>query len=126
MTRPAEKKKRWTVMVYLAGDNNLDAAGAADLVEMKRVGSTEQVALVAQFDRSGAKRVTNRYVLRKGTALADDVVTALGETDTGDPAVLPRIRDDAICFDLRTIAAHENNGLVAASLAASEVLSEAT
>ncbi|HEU4439016.1 MAG TPA: clostripain-related cysteine peptidase [Methylomirabilota bacterium] len=88
MTRPAEKKKRWTVMVYLAGDNNLDAAGAADLVEMKRVGSTEQVALVAQFDRSGAKRVTNRYVLRKGTALADDVVTTLGETDTGDPAVL--------------------------------------
>lgn len=38
----------------------------------------------------------------------------------GDPAVLPRIRDDAICFDLRTIAAHEYDELVAAALAASK------
>ncbi len=75
-------------MVYLAGDNNLDSAGVADLAEMKTVGSTDQVSVVAQFDRSGAKRTTNRYWLRKGTTLAEDVVTALGETDTGDPAVL--------------------------------------
>jgi cysteine peptidase C11 family protein len=88
MARAAEKKKRWTVMVYLAGDNNLDSAGAADLAEMKRVGSGEQLSIVAQFDRSGPGRPTNRYVLRKGTTLAADVVTALGETDTGDPAVL--------------------------------------
>jgi hypothetical protein len=26
-----EMKKQWTVMVYLAGDNNLDSAGAVDL-----------------------------------------------------------------------------------------------
>ncbi|HKQ49097.1 MAG TPA: L-seryl-tRNA(Sec) selenium transferase [Phycisphaerae bacterium] len=38
---------------------------------------------------------------------------------SGDPAVLPRIRDDAICFDLRTIAAHEYGALVAAAVAAS-------
>ena len=28
-------KKSWTVMVYLAGDNNLDGAGVVDLNEMK-------------------------------------------------------------------------------------------
>jgi len=33
------KKKSWTVMVYLAGDNNLDSAGVTDLNEMKRIGS---------------------------------------------------------------------------------------
>ena len=55
---------------------------------MKRVGSTDRVTLLAQFDRSGAGRATNRYLLRKNTPLADDVVTALGETDTGDPAIL--------------------------------------
>ena len=88
MARPAARKTQWTVMVYLAGDNNLDAAGTADLLEMKRVGSTDRVTLLAQFDRSGAGRATNRYLLRKNTPLADDVVTALGETDTGDPAIL--------------------------------------
>jgi hypothetical protein len=88
MARTAEKKKRWTVMVYLAGDNNLDSAGVADLAEMKKVGSGDHVSIVAQFDRSGRKGLTNRYVLRKGTPLDADVVTALGETNTGDPAVL--------------------------------------
>ena len=29
------KKKSWTIMVYLAGDNNLDDAGVADLTEIK-------------------------------------------------------------------------------------------
>ena len=81
-------RRRWTVMVYLAGDNNLDSAGVTDLGEMKTVGSSDSLAIVAQFDRSGRKRVTNRYYLRKGTALADDVVQRLGETNTGDPRVL--------------------------------------
>lgn len=81
-------RRRWTVMVYLAGDNNLDGAGATDLGEMKTVGSSDRLAVVAQFDRSGTRRVTNRYYLRKGTALADDVVQRLGETNTGDPRVL--------------------------------------
>ena len=31
---------KWTVMVYLAGDNDLDGAGVGDLKEMKKVGSS--------------------------------------------------------------------------------------
>jgi hypothetical protein len=34
------KKAKWTVMVYLAGDNNLASARTADLMEMKTVGSS--------------------------------------------------------------------------------------
>ncbi|HYP67556.1 MAG TPA: clostripain-related cysteine peptidase, partial [Thiobacillaceae bacterium] len=79
---------KWTVMVYLAGDNNLDGAGVADLLEMKKVGSTGDINVVAQFDRAGGKGTTKRYVLHKGTSLAKDAVADLGETDTGDPAVL--------------------------------------
>jgi hypothetical protein len=75
-------------MVYLAGDNNLDAAGVADLEEMKAIGSTDRVSIVAQLDRSGRNRTTNRYFLRKDTTLDEDLVTSLGETNTGDPAVL--------------------------------------
>jgi hypothetical protein len=83
-----KKEKQWTVMVYLAGDNNLDSAGVADLKEMKKVGSTEGVNVIAQFDRQGEDVATNRYYIRKGGSLKNDVVGSLGETNTGDPRVL--------------------------------------
>ena len=78
----------WTVLVYLAGDNNLDAAGVVDLREMKSVGSSDAVNVVVQFDRAGNTGTTKRYRVRKGTQLAADVVQDLGETNCGDPAVL--------------------------------------
>ena len=78
----------WTVMVYLAGDNNLDGAGAADLREMKKVGSSASVNVIAQFDRAGSRGTSKRFYLRKGTELPKDAVQDLGETDTGDPRVL--------------------------------------
>jgi len=80
--------KPWTVLVYLAGDNNLDSAGVADLNEMKQVGSTNALNVVAQFDRAGTSPATTRYYLRHGTNLPSDAVRSLGETNMGDPAVL--------------------------------------
>jgi hypothetical protein len=93
--------KKWTVMVYLAGDNNLDGAGLVDLQEMKKAGSSGDVAVVAQFDRSGTKNSTKRYFLQKGGTLAVDVVDDLGETNTGDPQVL----QDFILWAARTYPA---------------------
>ena len=88
MDTKADVKRNWTIMVYLAGDNNLDDAGVVDLGEMKTVGTTDQIAVLAQFDRAGAKQATVRYCLKKDTPLADDAVLSLGETNTGDPNVL--------------------------------------
>ncbi len=85
---PGKKEKHWTVMVYMAGDNSLDSAGVADLTEMKKVGSTDSVNVIAQFDRQGKDVATNRYYVRKGGPLKNDVVAGLGETNTGDPGVL--------------------------------------
>ena len=87
MSNPAMHKK-WTVMIYLAGDNNLDANGVVDLTEMKRTGSTSQVNVIAQFDRAGAGLPTKRYFLQKGTSLNADVKQSLGETNTGQPDFL--------------------------------------
>jgi Clostripain family len=79
--------REWTVMLYMAGDNDLDDFGVADLNEVKKAGSSSAVNLVAQFDRQG--RVgTKRYLLNKGTSLEHDVVVTLGETNTGDSNVL--------------------------------------
>jgi hypothetical protein len=69
-------------------DNNLDNAGVIDLKEMKKVGSTDQVNVIAQFDRQGKDLTTNRYYLRKGGTLAKDIVKSLGETNMGDPRIL--------------------------------------
>jgi len=85
---PKVTEKEWTVMVYLAGDNNLDSAGVIDLKEMKKVGSTDRINVIAQFDREGKDIATNRYYIRKGGTLPKDVVGNLGETNMGNPHVL--------------------------------------
>lgn len=58
-------EKNWTVMVYMAGDNNLDSAGVVDLTEMKKVGSTKEINILVQFDREGRNMATNRYYVQK-------------------------------------------------------------
>jgi hypothetical protein len=78
------EKAAWTVLVYLAGDNNLDQSGVGDLLEMKKVGSTPRVNVVAEFDR-GSGRGAKRYLLRKGGTLAADAVASVGRLNTGDP-----------------------------------------
>lgn len=84
---PTTTKKNWTIMVYMAGDNNLDPDGVNDLKEMKKVGSTEQINIIAQFDRA-AGHVARRYYLRKGGIVTGDAVASLGAVNTGDPAAL--------------------------------------
>ena len=85
-----DKARKWTFMVYLAGDNNLEEHGRSDLEEMKEVGSSPEVTIVAQFDRM-QEGATRRYHLTKGGTVEEDEVEAhLGETNTGDPRELAR------------------------------------
>lgn len=89
-TTATPEEREWTFMVYLAGDNDLESYGQADLLELKEVGSDARVAFVAQFDRR-QQGSTQRYYLRQGTPLEQDVVDGgLGETNTGDPRELVR------------------------------------
>ena len=81
----ANANAKWTVMVYLAGDNNLSNAGDNDLAEMRTVGSRDDVNIVAQFDNAG-ERGTHRYRIAKDRG--DEKDEALAETDSGAPEVL--------------------------------------
>ncbi len=82
--------KDWTVMVYMAADNNLDYYGFAlsDLNEMEEVGSTEQVNILVQADFYNDE--AKRYLMTKdddpGNVTSPYIL--LGETNTGDPNVL--------------------------------------
>ena len=80
-------KKPWTVMVYMAGDNSLDPEGVQDLKEMKKVGSTDKLNIIAQFDRASG-HTARRYYLRKGGIVTGDAVASLGTVNTGDPKAL--------------------------------------
>jgi hypothetical protein len=78
--------KAWTVLVWMAGDNDLEQYAKADLAEMKKVASTDAVNVIAQVDTMRDDK-TRRYVLRPGTSIDADVVDDLGATNTGDPRV---------------------------------------
>ena len=84
--KPPQKtgKKAWTFMVYMAGDNNLDPEGVVDLKEMKKVGSTDRVNIIAQLDRAEGHQA-KRYYIRKGGKVDADAVQSLGRTNMGDP-----------------------------------------
>ena len=51
--------KNWTVMVFMAGDNDLEDAAHTDLFEMLKIGSSEEVDVVVQFDNRA--NGTTRY-----------------------------------------------------------------
>lgn len=80
-------KASWTVMVYMAGDNNLDGAALRDIAEMARVGSTKDVNVLVQIDRL-EDRKTRRFLITKGGGYERDCLETFGETNTGDPKVL--------------------------------------
>ncbi|MBN1259101.1 MAG: peptidase C11 [Anaerolineae bacterium] len=86
-TMTQDSGRKWTFMVYLAGDNNLERFGLKDLFEIKQIGSTDQVAIVAQFDAM-SDAVTRRYYLTQGALMSVDCVAELPEVNTGDPAAL--------------------------------------
>jgi hypothetical protein len=79
--------KKWTIMVYLAGDNDLDEDGARDIAEMAKAGSGKDVNIIAQFDRAGEAGTQRLYITKDG-GYPKDSIENLGETNTGDPKVL--------------------------------------
>lgn len=84
------KKFRWTFLVYMAGDNDLDYAGVDDLKEMLSVGTSPDVRVVVQFDRLGRRAETARYEIpdRPRVSLEECPRQVIPETNTGDPGVL--------------------------------------
>src|SRR5262245_22650167 len=73
---------KWTVMVYMAGNNSLSGAAGIDLTELRKIGSTAAVQ-VAAFVKQRGGGASQRIVAKNA---ADDVVGALPpDTDSGAP-----------------------------------------
>ncbi len=89
---------KWTFMVYLDADNNLESAGIEDMEEMETAGSTDQVNIVVQMDRSMEHDTTNgdwtgakRYLVEQGQKdgnIDSSELEDMGEINMGDPETL--------------------------------------
>ena len=53
------KVAKWTIMVFMNGDNNLEYAGIRDFNEMEQVGSSKEVNVIVQLDRTEEHDVSN-------------------------------------------------------------------
>ena len=72
-----KKKAVWTVMIYLAGDNNLTSECFFALTEMKKALPGEHINVIAQFDPRDERVPTQRYEInRKGpnSSIFDDII----------------------------------------------------
>jgi hypothetical protein len=86
----------WTIMLYIDGDNNLEDGLINIFEEISGVGSSENLNIVAQFDR--IEGYTNRYgdwseckrfYLAKGVSPDEnDAIMNIGEVNMGDPDTL--------------------------------------
>lgn len=91
----------WTVMVYMAADNDLEYYAINDFIELSSVGSSSNVKIVVQLDRGGYDSryggwtKTNRFYVTQGmTPIESSAISNWGdgrggrEVNMGDPAEL--------------------------------------
>lgn len=87
----------WTIMIYMAADNNLEEYAINDFLEMANVDyGGSNVNVVVQFDRIpdydysyGAWTTTKRFLITKGMApTSDNAIMDIGEANMGHPQTL--------------------------------------
>lgn len=94
---PPAQRAKWTVMVYISGDNNLEEYVASDIeTELAPTGSSASVQVIALADRGpgydtsyGDWQGTRLFRVTKGmTAAPENAVADWGERNFGDKQTL--------------------------------------
>ena len=89
---------KWTVLVYMAGDNNLEGYAIEDVNEMESIGSDSKVKIAIELDRApgyddsnGDWTSTRRYLITKDNdvkIINSQLIQDLGELDMAAPETL--------------------------------------
>ncbi|MES3036658.1 MAG: clostripain-related cysteine peptidase [Bdellovibrionota bacterium] len=85
-TTSTPAKKKWTVLVFINGNNNLDSYGAEDINEMEEVGSSADVNVVVQWASYKAK-TTKRLLVAKDNDImkvTSKILVDMPRVDMGD------------------------------------------
>ncbi|MDO1444641.1 clostripain-related cysteine peptidase [Rhodocytophaga aerolata] len=91
-------QKDWTIMVYVAADNNLDPYAELDLIEMLKPKLPDNINLLVQLDKSNntdwADWITcRRFEIENGLKYKTEYLEDIGEINTGDPKELTKFID---------------------------------
>ncbi len=85
----APAKATWTILVYSAGDNSLRSYLEQNLVDCQKVGSSNSMNVVSQFDQGGSAGCSRYYITKSAKpGLSSPVVGKLGQVDMADPKTL--------------------------------------
>ncbi len=89
---------KWTVMVFMNGDNDLEEWALGDMNELEALGASTEVNFIVQIDRStdysrldGNWTGARRYRAEPDgddRVVSSPVLEDLGDVDSGDPAVI--------------------------------------
>ncbi len=86
-----KKQKAWSLLIYIAGDNNLSDAGLADIQEMCEEGASDDINVGVEIDTYGEHTGSIRYEITKqddsGKAYRT-VIERLPEQDSGSQQTL--------------------------------------
>ena len=95
-TESSKEDAEWTILIFMNADNNLEYDAINNFKQAAKVGSTDLVNVVVQFDRSPKYAVTDpdwtqtlRFRITKDMEpIPANAIEDLGEVNMGDPAVL--------------------------------------
>lgn len=88
--------RKWTFMVYMAGDNgkifddgqrlmaDLQGYGWMNMADMAKVGSTDEVAIVTQYDTLNQQQFTPRFYIDQSSPHGQ-LLEKISPVNTGDP-----------------------------------------
>jgi hypothetical protein len=90
LTRIARHKKKWTIMVYMAADNDLAPFARRNLVQLSSIGSNSGLNILCHLDaRMNGKKQTKRYFIEKNKMHQENVDDhRTDHMDSGNPETL--------------------------------------
>ncbi len=111
-----QPKKKWTVLVFINGANDLETYGVLNMNQMEKIGSTADVNMVTQFKRIGGRfdnsngdwSDTRRYYIDRDandSTITSTLISQSDSIDMGNPSEL----QDFINWGVRTFPAERYN-----------------
>lgn len=87
--RSINPKKSWTVIIYMAADNDLHYFAWKNLKQMEQIGSNENINIIVQLNTPGYLNPTKRYIVKKGRRiLVQDETSPSIKLNSGNPQTL--------------------------------------
>lgn len=87
--RSINPKKPWTIIIYMAADNDLHYFAWKNLKQMEQIGSNENINIIVQLNTPGFLNSTKRFIIKKGRRiLVQDDNSPQQKLNSGSPQTL--------------------------------------